>query len=69
MARRAGRLSAALAERGGGESGVVALLSLGIATIAGQLAVAIGTILRLLYLFPIVISVVSDPRIAFSHLR
>jgi ABC-2 type transport system permease protein len=41
--------------------GLIALLSLGIATIVRDPAVAIGTVLGLLYLFPIVTSVVSDP--------
>jgi ABC-2 type transport system permease protein len=41
--------------------GLIALLSLGVATIARDSAVAIGTVLGLLYLFPIVISVVNDP--------
>jgi ABC-2 type transport system permease protein len=42
--------------------GLIALLSLGIATVVRDPAVAIGTVLGLLYLFPIVTSVVSDPR-------
>jgi ABC-2 type transport system permease protein len=41
--------------------GLTGLLSLGIATIVRDSAVAIGTVLGLLYLFPIVVSVVSDP--------
>lgn len=41
---------------------LVALLSLGVATIVRDSAVAVGTVLALLYLFPIVISVVGDPR-------
>jgi len=41
--------------------GLIALLSLGIATLVRDSAVAIGTVLGLLYLFPIVASVVSDP--------
>lgn len=36
--------------------GLIALLSLGIATMVRDSAVAIGTVLGLLYLFPIVIS-------------
>jgi hypothetical protein len=44
-----------------GDSGPIALVSFGIATIVRQQAVPIGTILGLPYLFPIVISVVSDP--------
>ncbi len=41
---------------------LVALLSLGVATIVRDPAVAVGTVLALLYLFPIVISAVGDPR-------
>jgi len=41
---------------------LVALLSLGVATIVRDPAVAVGTALALLYLFPIVISAVGDPR-------
>jgi ABC-2 type transport system permease protein len=41
---------------------LVALLSLGVATIVRDPAVAVGTVLALLYLFPIVTSVVGDPR-------
>ncbi len=39
---------------------LAALLSLGVATIIRDSAVAVGTVLALLYLFPIVISVVGD---------
>ena len=41
---------------------LVALLSLGVATIVRDSAVAAGVVLALLYLFPIVITVVGDPR-------
>jgi ABC-2 type transport system permease protein len=41
--------------------GLIALLSLGITTIARDPAVAVGVVLGLLYLFPIVTSVVSNP--------
>jgi ABC-2 type transport system permease protein len=41
--------------------GLIALLSLGIAAIVRDPAVAIGTVLGLLYLFPVVTSVVGDP--------
>jgi ABC-2 type transport system permease protein len=41
--------------------GLIALLSLGIATIARDPAVAIGAGLGLLYLFPIMTSVISNP--------
>jgi ABC-2 type transport system permease protein len=41
---------------------LVALLSLGVATAVREAAVAIGFVLGLLYLFPIVSSVASDPR-------
>jgi ABC-2 type transport system permease protein len=41
--------------------GLIALLSLGIATSVRDSAAAIGTVLGLLYLFPIVTSVVTDP--------
>jgi ABC-2 type transport system permease protein len=41
--------------------GLVALLSLGVAAMVRDSAVAIGTVLGLLYLFPIVASFVSDP--------
>jgi ABC-2 type transport system permease protein len=40
---------------------LVALLSLGVATAVREAAVAIGFVLGLLYLFPIVASVASDP--------
>jgi ABC-2 type transport system permease protein len=40
--------------------GLIALLSLGIATMVRDSAVAIGIVLALLYLFPIVANVVSD---------
>jgi hypothetical protein len=45
----------------GGDSGPIALVSFGIATIVRQPAVPIGTMLGLPYLFPIVISLVSQP--------
>ena len=41
--------------------GLVALLSLGVATIVRDAASAIGVVLGLLYLFPIVAALVSDP--------
>lgn len=41
---------------------LVALLSLGVATIVRDSAVAAGVVLALLYLFPIMITVVGDPR-------
>ena len=41
--------------------GLTALLSLGIATIVRDPAVAIGTVLGLLYLFPVLAGVISDP--------
>jgi ABC-2 type transport system permease protein len=41
--------------------GLTALLSLGVATMARDPAVAIGTVLGLLYLFPIMTSVISSP--------
>jgi ABC-2 type transport system permease protein len=41
--------------------GLIALLSLGIAIITREPAVAIGTVLGLLYLFPIMTSVTSNP--------
>jgi ABC-2 type transport system permease protein len=41
---------------------LIALLSLGVATAVREAAVAIGLVLGLLYLFPIVSSVASDPR-------
>ena len=41
---------------------LIALLSLGVATAVRETAVAIGFVLGLLYLFPIVSSVASDPR-------
>ncbi len=40
---------------------LIALLSLGVATIVRESAVAIGLVLGLLYLFPVVTSVVSNP--------
>jgi ABC-2 type transport system permease protein len=40
---------------------LIALLSLGIATAARDAAVAIGTVLGLLFLFPILAAVVTDP--------
>jgi ABC-2 type transport system permease protein len=42
---------------------LIALLSLGVATIVRDAAVAIGTVLGLLYLFPIMVSAVSDPHV------
>jgi len=42
---------------------LVALLSLGVATIARHAAVAIGVVLGLLYLFPVLISVISGPHL------
>jgi ABC-2 type transport system permease protein len=47
---------------------LIALLSLGIATLVRDSAVAIGTVLALLYLFPIVAAVVTDPYVA-RHLN
>jgi ABC-2 type transport system permease protein len=44
--------------------GLVALLSLGIATAVRDSGVAIGLVLGLLYLFPIISAVVSAPRLA-----
>jgi len=41
--------------------GLVALLSLGVAAIVRDAAVAVGVVLALLYLFPIVVTVVGDP--------
>jgi ABC-2 type transport system permease protein len=40
---------------------LLALLALGVATIVRQSATAIGVVLALLYLFPIIASVVTDP--------
>jgi ABC-2 type transport system permease protein len=40
---------------------LIALLSVGIATLVRDSAAAIGTVLGLLYLFPIVLQVVTDP--------
>jgi ABC-2 type transport system permease protein len=40
---------------------LIALLSLGIATAVRDSAMAIGTVLGLLYLFPVIASVVTDP--------
>jgi ABC-2 type transport system permease protein len=48
---------------------LVALLSLGIATAARDSAVAIGTVLALLYLFPIVAAVMPDRRLAWHLLQ
>ena len=47
---------------------LVALLSLGVATAVRDSAVAIGTVLGLLYLFPIVSALVTDPSLQ-RHLR
>jgi ABC-2 type transport system permease protein len=41
--------------------GLIALLSLGVVTIARDPAVAIGTVLGLLYLFPVMTGVISNP--------
>ena len=41
--------------------GLIGLLSLGIATMIRDSAVAVGVVLGMLYLFPIVIQVVADP--------
>jgi ABC-2 type transport system permease protein len=41
---------------------LIALLSLGIATMVRESAAAIGTVLGLLYLSPIIVQAVSDPR-------
>ena len=41
--------------------GLIGLLSLGIATLVRDSAVAVGVVLGMLYLFPIVIQVVADP--------
>jgi ABC-2 type transport system permease protein len=43
---------------------LIALLSLGIATLVRDSAVAIGAVLGLLYLFPIMAAVVTDPYVA-----
>lgn len=40
---------------------LIALLSLGVATAVREAAVAIGIVLGLLYMFPIIIHVISDP--------
>jgi ABC-2 type transport system permease protein len=42
-------------------AGAIAVLSLGIATAVRDSAMAIGTVLGLLYLFPVIASVVTDP--------
>jgi ABC-2 type transport system permease protein len=47
---------------------LIALLSLGVATAVRDSAVAIGIVLGLLYLFPIVATVVSDSRVQ-RHLQ
>jgi ABC-2 type transport system permease protein len=47
---------------------LIALLSLGVATAVRDSAVAIGVVLGLLYLFPIVAAVVSDPHVQ-RHLQ
>jgi ABC-2 type transport system permease protein len=47
---------------------LIALLSLGIATLVRDSAAAIGTVLGLLYLFPIVLQVVTDPTVK-RHLQ
>jgi ABC-2 type transport system permease protein len=44
--------------------GLIALLSLGVATAVRDAAVAIGAVLGLLYLFPILGQVVGDPHVA-----
>ena len=41
--------------------GLIALLSLGVAAIVRDAAVAVGVVLALVYVFPIVFSVVGDP--------
>jgi ABC-2 type transport system permease protein len=41
--------------------GLIALLSLGITTVARDPAVAVGAVLGLLYLFPVMTSVISNP--------
>jgi len=47
---------------------LVALLSLGIATVVRDAAVAIGAVLGVLFLFPILIQVVEDPDL-YRHLQ
>jgi len=47
---------------------LIALLSLGIATVVRDAAVAIGVVLGLLYLFPILTQVVGSPGVA-RHLQ
>jgi ABC-2 type transport system permease protein len=41
---------------------LIALLSVGVATVVRESALAIGVVLALLYLFPIIAGVVTDPR-------
>jgi ABC-2 type transport system permease protein len=48
--------------------GLIALLSLGVATMIRDAAVGIGVVLALLYVFPIVVSVVGDPDLS-RHLQ
>jgi ABC-2 type transport system permease protein len=48
--------------------GLIALLSLGVATVVRDSATAIGVVLALLYLFPIIAAVVAD-RDWFRHLQ
>jgi ABC-2 type transport system permease protein len=48
--------------------GLIALLSLGIATAVRDSAIAIGIVLGLLYLFPIIAALVSDPALR-RHLQ
>jgi ABC-2 type transport system permease protein len=47
---------------------LIALLSVGVATLVRDSAAAIGTVLGLLYLFPIVLQVVADPTVQ-RHLQ
>jgi ABC-2 type transport system permease protein len=48
--------------------GLIALLSLGVATVTRDSATAIGVVLALLYLFPIIAAVVADAR-WYRHLQ
>ena len=43
---------------------LIALLSLGVATAVRDSAAAVGIVLGLLYLFPVLAAVVTDPRSA-----
>jgi len=46
---------------------LIALLSIGIATLVRDSAAAIGVILGLLYLVPILLGVITDPKLAPTH--